>query len=410
MLVDIVELPRRHAQFKRREASVNSEMIISYPISNLAREFGYWSPNDDDYLAVGGIHRLMIGRDALFRYKFIEPTKYGVAEYFVMTSSPIDVRFPLSNKRIHLYCPWVTITDPRTLKIRKFILWNGIFELMHYETEDSIHDVPVEAVILNEIRNQARLHNRPDVLVGLEKYPQDWKKVLISEERFDGSDAAEMLATLGSNIRAYNEVVVDQEAYYWPELYDIFRGLNLPESWTDTTPLRSCTFLSHVIHGSTTMGDIRHLFGMNYDTHAFQRMFNATALDPYTEISIYDENPDFFGLLKYIERLPYSEFRIEVDKNGLCNIQLYNQYDPYLQVKQSTGTAQFEPEIMAKISSAVRRCCPHLESGEIVRSWGEEVFFTLKDQTGGVHRYYFDLISASLGSRSLIRDYDGRIF
>ena len=410
MIVDIVPLPRRLSQFKR-EGVINSELVIGFPESNIAREFGYWAPNDEDLIGIGGRHRLIVGRDAFFRYKFIEPTKYGIAEYFVMSSSPIDIRFPIRSKRTQIYCPWVTITNGTTLKVRKFILWSGIFELMHFETEDTIHDVPVEAVIINELRNQAMIHGRPDILLGFEKYPKDWKNVLISEERLTDDEASDTLTQLGANIKAYNEITIDQEPFYWPDLWDIFRGINLPEVWTDSTPLNFCTFLSHVIHGHTTIGDIRHLFGMNYDAHAFQRMFNTDRLNPYTEISIYDDsNPDLFGILKYVERINYSEFVITVDENGMCRPTLYNPYDTYMRINQNSDQVHWDPTLMRKIPQALRQYCPDMKRAEIVRSWSEETYITIYRQTGSVERYYFDMVSAALGSRSLIRDYDGHMF
>ena len=410
MIVDIVALPRRLQQFKR-EASITSEQVIGYPISYLSREFGYWEPNDEDFIGIGGRHRLITGRDAFFRYKFVEPTKMGLAEYFVMSSSPIDIRFPIRSKRIQLYCPWVTLTNPSTLRVRKFILWNGIFSLMHYETEDTVHDVPVEAVLINELRNQAAIHGRPDIVRGFESYPKDWKNVLISEERLDGNEAAEMLTTLGSNIKAYNELIANDQPYYWPDLWDIFRGINIPGTWTDPIPLNSCTFLNHVLYGPTTIGEIRHLFGMNYDTHAFQRIFNVNAMNDCTEISIYeDSNPDLFGVLKYVERLPYSEFKIDVKSNGECNLTLYNPYDPLMKLNLDSDHYHWDPELLNKISRSLKRYCPTLKEVEVIRSYGEEIYITIKEQTGTVHRYYFDLVSASLGSRSLIRDYDGHIW
>ena len=410
MICDIVQLPRRLHQF-RREASITSEQVVSFPMSSIARDWGYWEPNDEDFIGMGGKHRLIIGKDALFRYKFIEPTKIGIAEYFVMTKSPIDIRYPLRNKKQRLYCPWVTITNAQTLRVRKFIIWNGIFELMHYETEDSIHDAPIEAVLINELRNQAMLHDRPDIIKGFENYPKDWKNVLISEERLSDDKAIDALTMLGSNIKAYNELTVDQEPYYWPDLWDIFRGVNIPEVWTDMTPLNYCTFLSHVIYGHTTMESIRHLFGMTYDTHAFQREFNTRDLHPCTEISIYDDsNPDLFGILKYIERIGYSEFEIAVDANGKCKPTLYNPYDTFMRINQNSDQIHWDPELLHKIGTSLKRYCPTMSSAEIISSWASEVYITIKETNGNVQRYFFDLVSASLGSRSLIRDYDGHIF
>jgi len=409
MIVDIVQLPRRLSRLNRPDATITSEMAIGFPTSGIYRAFGYWDVNDDECIGIGSQHRVITGKDALFRYKFIEPTKYGLAEYLVLAESPIDVRYPLRNKRVKLYCPWVSIINPRTLRTRKFILWANIFELTHYETEDTVFDAPVEAVIANEVRIFAEENGRPDIAQDFRRYPKNWKDVLVSEEKLSGTEAVDALMQLGSNIRSYNEMVVDTEPYYWCDASDIFRGIDLPKVWTDTTPLKSCTIVSHFMYGSTTIGQLKHLFGMTYDTHAFQRTFNESDLHPYTEIAIYDDNPDLFGILKYIERISYSEFSIVIDANGLYNVKLYNQYDPFLCVKNQ-DQVQMDKDILDKISLAIKSGYPNAVQTEITRSWCDEIYILIKEHNGKVHRYYFDLVSAALGSRSLIRDYQGRMF
>lgn len=407
MIVDIVELPRRLTQFGH-EAMISSESVMGYPISNIYRVFGYCDYHDDECFGMGSKHRLINGKDALFRYKFIEPTKYGLAEYFVMTGSPIDIRCPVRSKRIKIFCPWVTITDYKTLKIRKFILWCGINELTRYETEDSVIDSPVEAVIANEVRDFAAENIRDDVAMVVKDYPKDFRNVLISEEKMHGDDAVDALTTIVSNIKAYNELVVDTAPFYWCDAMDIFRGAYLPEKWTDTSVLSQCSFLTHVLHGSVTIGEIRHLFGMSYDMHAYQRTFNLRDMHPHTEISIYsNEHRDLFGVLKYVEQLPYSEFSITVS-DGKGKLTLYNPYDPYMSYDATSGNVNIDDTLVDKVVAGLKACFPKMETAEIVRSWAEETYMKIKQSDGKTERYYFDLVSASLGTRSLIRDYSGR--
>ena len=405
MIIDIVRLPRRLAQFKR-EASINSEEIITFPISSINRIFGYNTYNDDEFIGIGSVHKVLTGKYTPFRYKFIEPTKYGIAEYFVMTESPIDIRFPIRSKRVYLYCPWVTLTNMQTLQVRKFIIWNGVKDLIRFEVEDSVNDVPIESVLANELRLFASLHGRPDIVKDLENYP-DPKNVLISEEKMDGTEAAEQLATLGSNIKAYNELTIGQDPYYWPDASDAFRGIDLPQVWTDTTLVQSCSLLNHFMFGKCSIWDIRHLFGMQYDTHAFQRIFNENPLDPLTELCIdYDQNPDLFAVLKYIEHLSYSEFALNIDQNGLCNVELYNPYDPFIKIPFDTSKHQ---DILSKIVSSLKNGFKRFEGACIVKSWSEETYITIK-YAGKTEKYYFDLVAAALGSRSLIRDYSDGMF
>lgn len=407
MIVDIVELPRRLKQFRRKNASITSEDTLCLPMPCLNRDVGYWIPDDSQYMLIGGIHRVVTGRDTPFRYKFIEPTKYGIAEYFVMASSPIDIMFPLRSKNVNLICPWITLVNTKTLKTRKFILWNGIAELIRHETEE-VNDVPVEAVLINEARNTARIHDRADLLESLKEYP-DLSEFLISEETPGKDDDLDSLATLGANIVAYNNMVVNDQPYYWCDIGDIFRGVTFPTKWTDINVVKGCTLLNHFLYGRSSINDIRHMFGMTYDMHAFQRLFRDNVLDPFTELSIdSNEDVDLFGILKYIERLPYSEFRITVDNNGKANLSLFNPYDSIVRVpKDNIGDIN---EIVGHIGKELQCGYPSLVSADIVRSWGEEVYITIKNSSGKTHRFYFDLVSASIGSRALVRDYEGNWF
>lgn len=410
MIVDIVELPSRLRSIKRCHEVVASEIPVGLPICALASITGYWEPTDEPWTAIGGVHPVITYRDALFRYKFIEPTKYGLAEYFVMTSSPIDILHPLRTSKVNLVCPWVTLTDTTTLKVRKFILWNGIFELMHYETEDTIIDVPVEAVMINELRTLAKLHDRPDLLEVLSKYP-DYKNILISEETVDGDVPLDSLLMLKSNMEAYTSMCVNDEPYYWPDIMDVLRGVTLPNvplPDSDKFPIRGCTLLSHFIHGPVLMSEIRHLFGMTYDTHAYQRPFNTAPLKDDTELSIYEgEASEKFDVLKYVERLPYSEFELTIERaNKTGTIRVFNPYDPFVDV----GPVILENDTTKLISKIVDRSLesfPDAEKIVIISSYSDEVYITTLTAGGTKSCSYYDLVSASLGSRNLIRDYNG---
>ena len=198
MIVDIVQLPRRLSRFNRH-AEINSEEVFGFPISMISRIYGYQPYNDDDFIGVGSRHKVLTGKHTPFRYKIIEPTKHGIAEYFVMTESPIDIRLPFRSSRVRLFCPWVTITDPATLEVRKFIIWNGVKDLIRYEVEDSVRDVPVELVIANEIRNFARLHARPDVESTVDCYPS-LDDNLVSEVKYDEQHPVELLTPLNISV------------------------------------------------------------------------------------------------------------------------------------------------------------------------------------------------------------------
>lgn len=412
MIIDIVELPRRLVQFKH--GIIDSRGMYSMPTPSIERYHGYWEPDDTEFIGVGSKHELITGKDALFRYKFIEPTKFGIAEYFVLTGSPIDIRRPLSNRNVQLYCPFFSLTDTNTMLTRKFIIWNGVFELLHYETEDSITDAPVEAVTANEMKNILRYLNASkgdrfdcglnSLLDTLNAYPE-CKNVLITELKSSNADI-EQLLKLGSNFKAYTSILVNEEPYYWADVTDIFRHVDIPMTCETIAPVRKCTLLAHFIYGSATLYELKHLFGLNYDTHAFQRWFNTNLLSDDTIISIDKPDSSLFQILSYVENLPYSEFELVVDGNGLYNIKLYNQYDPTMMIKCPKELDEPVYQLVRMLRSVFRNSV-HIS---VVRSWGEEVYITIKRSNDKVLKFYFDMLSLIIGSRSIVRDYNGHMF
>lgn len=412
MIIDIVELPRRLVQFKR--GVIDSRGMYSMPTPNIERYHGYWEPDDTEFVGVGSKHELITGKDALFRYKFIEPTKFGIAEYFVLTGSPIDIRRPLSTRNIKLYCPYFSLTDTNTMITRKFIIWNGVYELLHYETEDNITDAPMEAVTVNEMKNILKFLDvyktegvdRPlnGLIDNVCKYP-DCENVLITEMKSSNTDIDHLLK-LGSNFRAYTSMLVNEEPYYWPDVTDIFRHVEIPVSCENIAPIKRCTLLSHFIYGNTTLFELKHLFGLNYDTHAFQRWFNMDLLSDDTIISIDNPDSNLFQVLSYVENLPYSEFEFVVDCNGLYNIKLYNQYDPTMMIKCPKELNESVYQLARMLRSTFRNYV-HIS---VVRSWGEEVYITIKKSNDKVLKFYFDMLSLIIGSRSIVRDYNGHMF
>lgn len=406
MIVDIVPLPRRLKNIKRREESISSEEVVCLPIPTLSRSCGYWQPDDTAYIGFGGWHPVITGKDVPFRYKFIEPTKFGTAEYFVVTTSPINILQPWLSKNVQLICPWVTLSDPKTLTVRKFILWNGIFDLMHFETEDNISDTPIEAVIVNELRNLAKSNYRDDLIESLKEYPSDCSKLYISEEKMDEVNSVDNLSQLQSNILAYGSMLENEDPCYWCDIGDVVKGVKLPHKWNYFPELCGCTFLNHVLYGKTTLGGIRHLFGLTYDAHAYQRVFINKELDPGVELSIYDNsNPDLFGVLKYVERLPYSEFVIEINGgNGVPSMTIMNPHDVTLKLKNEVPPSLRDS--VNQIVNALKSGYPEMIGAKIIRSWEECVYITIMNTDDSKQSFYFDLISASLGSRVLVRDYD----
>lgn len=412
MIDDIVVLPRTLKQFNR-EATVSSELLLTLPISAITREVGYESPCDDDWVKFGGTTEVITGKDTWFRFKIVENTQAGIAEYFCLTESPIDFYNPRNSSKLKIYCPWLTVTNRKTFKTRKFILWRHIFELIRYETEDNVIDAPIEAVIANEIKNFASIYGCDHFMRELEYYPSDYKNVLISEAHpnfTEGSDALDTLTMLGSNIRSYLSNY-DMMPFSMFEPDDIFRNLHLPKQWTDYSVIRDCSVLPYLQFGTLTLGEIAHLFSPRYQLHSFQRGFSQPSLDPWTVLDIPSEDKQqLFTIIKYAEEIPYGEFELSIDSKG-CSLKVYNPYNmgPFFGNQPIGLMKSCETETKA-ILTDVSTGFPQFKRMTLARSWSEEIYITVTNNDESVERFYYDMSVASTCSRSLIRDYNGNMF
>lgn len=409
MIDDIVVLPRTLTQFKR-EAEVSSEMMSTLPISYITKEVGYESPNDDDWIRFGGSVSVATGKNTWFRFKLIEGTPNGLVEYFCLSESPIDFYNPRNSKKLKFYCPWLSITDLKTFKTTKYVLWRHIFELTHYEVEDNVVDTPAEAVIANEVKNFAYMYGCDHFLKEVEYYPSDYKNVLISQIRPNNDNVAlDNLTRLLSNIRAFNsDINLVPFGAIVPE--DIWRGVNIPHVWTDLGALRNCSVLPFLQFGSITISEIAHLFSPLYQLHAYQRSFSKAQLDQCTVLSIpSSDTRQLFDIIKYMEELPYSEFELRVDREG-CRLKVYNPYNlnpingnmPLADVASDSAPTD---AIRTLFYNGFRG----MAEAFATRSWSEEIYITVMNTNGSVEYFYYDLSVTATCARSLIRDYDGQL-
>lgn len=412
MVDDIVVLPSRLSQFGHHgSADISSVMLCTLPISAISRNVGFESPNDDDVYQFGCGISCPTGKDAMFRFKIIENLEHAVCEYFCLSESPIDFRNPSRSKHAKIYCLWVVISDRMTRRCHKYILWRNVFALCHYETEDSVCDVPVEGAIANEIRTIATMYGIPELAAEVDKYPQNITDVLISEVRTDPVDGIDKFCMLGSNIKAFHDLHDSSNAMYGWNIYDILREVNLPRCWTNFQRIQQCSVLQIVQFGPVTLKDLFFLFSPAYRLHGYQRTFSKKDLSPFTILDLpSDDNKRLFEVIKYVEQLPYNEFELNVT-GGLCNIKLYNPVShSFDRSPESSDQTEEETAVINKIRSVIADGFKDATSVTIKKSWEEEIYITVLNEDKTVDRYYYDLSAASLCSRSLIRDYDYPLF
>lgn len=413
MIDDIVILPRRLKQFKYN-AHVSSEQVCCPPISNIDRLVGYESPNDDVFIEAGTHLSLSTGVDTWFRCKLIENTRNGIVEYFCISQSPLDIfRIKRSSKTL-LYCLWVSIIDPVTFKRRKYVLWEHVRALMRYEVEDNVADVPIEAVIADEIRAFADINDSHELLMSVINYPDAKEINRISEIRPD-IDGLGIYLTLCSNIRALNEIYSLDQSIHAPFPIDVLRGIDLPERWSDLSPLRKSSVLKHLLVGPATIRELLFLFDPKFGLHCFQRGFNDALLPDDTEIDIPKEDDhDVFSIIEYIETIPYGEFDLTVDvitgKHEFIRRNPFDMNELSRNLHCDRVLNDFEPEVQKAIDSIREDMPDDVISVHVARSWAEEAYITFRYADGKTRSFYVDIAIHALCSRSLIRDYQIPMF
>ena len=413
MIDDIVILPRRLKQFKYN-AQVSSEKVCCPPMSSIYRSVGYESPSDDVFIGAGTTLSMPTGVDTWFRCKLLENTRNGIVEYFCVSQSPIDIfRIRRSSKTL-LYCLWVSIIDPITFKRRKYVLWEHVRALMRYETEDSVEDVPIEAAIADEIRTFAHLNDSHELLMSVVNYPDTKEINRISEMQHDIS-GFDMYLKLCANIRALNEIYAFDQSIHAPFPIDVMRGVDLPEKWTDLSPLNKSSVLKHLVLGPMMIKDLLFLFDPKFGLHCFQRGFNDALLPDDTEIDIpKNDDHEVFSIIEYIETIPYGEFDLTVDavtgKHEFVRRNPFDMNELSRNLHCDRVLNDFEPEVQKAIDSIRENVPDDVTSVHVARSWAEEAYITFRYADGNTRRFYVDIAVHALCSRSLIRDYQIPMF
>lgn len=412
MINDIVQLPARLKQFKR-SANIKAETMMWYPISTITRSVGYPEPDDTSVVQYGTNFELPTGMDTFFRYKFVETTKSGICEYVVFTEEPIDIARPYNSLCVTLYPLWVNFTDRNTCQTKKFVLWNNVAKFSKQCGVKCGKTAPLEAVIADEIRAFAAFYGYQDELLRYVcNMPSVNDETHITEETKESDDLANKLMLLGSNILAYHDCF-DTDLWQVTGRPDIvLSGIELPEKHNINIHLiQMSDAFWWLSKGPVKLGDIKPVFSPTYGRHMFRRPFKLDPLNPYTEISIEDENLGIFELIKYFEHLPYSEFEVKFDREQKTKITLFNPYDLNAVISNAhVDHLDTLEESLRPIKTKIGEVFPDYVRMTVVRSWSEEIYITLVDKNDNIERFYYDMAAATIGSRALMRDYSGCMF
>ena len=126
-------------------------------------------------------------------------------------------------------------------------------------------------------------------------------------------------------------------------------------------------------------------------------------------------NDLIYGLNKFIEQVPYTEFKIEgIYDNWQAwfgNVY-YSANMGYIKYNGKFDTNVFPRLIFNRVMEDLTKIASYLEpnveveSISIIRSFNEDVYITLMYKDKRVIKIYADLVYTILGSRGLFTDYE----
>ena len=408
MLDDIVPLPNRLRDIKGKEATISSMQCVWYPVPTLYRNVGYYEPDDSNVTCIGSEVVVPTGKYAWFRYKFIERLPGQICEFLVMTETPLDIMKPLQSQGVKLYCPCFSVTD-RSLSRKTYAIWKNVRILA--ELEHPNDSLAVECAIGDEGKLFAEIYNSPEVAKAVDTYPND--DTAVSEIKDRGADDQLLFRQLISNIDAFRARLEEHGPYSWFDPALILCGLRLPKRWSNITGLERSTLLNMFLRGPISLKELVPYISPAYITHPFKRNIIDELMDPHTEVSIEGENSELYQILKYAGHLPYSEVGIEIVRNLVDNklvgeASVYNPYDLYMPVPKSQLKHQQRLEsTVSSICDFIQTAYPNCQQAQLLRSWNEEVYITIRNADGSTERFYFDLVSEILVTQALLREYTG---
>lgn len=375
MIDDIVLLPRPFARHKG-PISVASYSAYEPPASPLGMALGISSEIKDMPVCVGSEFELITGSDAMYRYKLIEHDAENVREYMVVSDGP------LTSNNSKLFALWVDEIEKQTLLRSRSYFWDILDRARRHF---SFHFCPSFS---NEVCDRVKLIG---TLIGApwvaSRYM--WPHVITGGK---SSDVAifDDLQKISGNINVMDTAIANGDFVH--EL-DMYRGVaEDPDNKIDLT-----TGLGRILSTSIiSPSDLKRFVGPNY----------ATRLNPVWAISnksvdnsVKDAAQDANGwidVFKYISDIPYSEVFASFEGEGYKVVRVFDPYDRPRSIDYLDGKVPDEiEEILGRISgelTAISKCTEF----KFYRSWSEEVYITIKTESGANRMYYFDMAYLAL--------------
>ena len=380
MIDDIVELPRPLSKLNNGKLLVSSYSPFEKPVSQFGVVYGHVLDDDLSPVCIGNSSCIQVGKDAFYRYKLIEHDLLTIREYIAVADGPF------SSQETTFFILWMSVTDKSDLTTERFYFWDMIeFARKHFGMQDCY-------LLSRSLEDEVKLESRLLPYPGLDRSYQ-WAHKYSFPVNSEDTEISSM-HMIKSNLESL-EMAKMCDSMFNP--LDIYRG-SVPID--NSSPPKAAT-LEHLLSREQIKQPlIKKLIGPDYGFHrcCLKPTCGITPGMNIDHVGAIDE--PWFEILKYIELIPYSELFAVMKGDIIDVMRIYDPYDPgrYKDIHPAALDEKTE-YLFDRIMSAVRSVERGIHELSIYRSWGEEVYITMKTKDHRVLKYYFDMVWAAFGSQ-----------
>ena len=404
MIDDIVMLPRRLAALPYDVSVVSLTDVITPPSVWVSQH--ELEPLDEGFGSNYGTSILMPGKNsALHRFKIIENLPDYILEYVCVGEECIDPLNLTKNKGIKVNCVLVNMVDRKTFKQRRFLPWNPISAIKSNYCDLGVpgDGIPIEVAMANKIRSFSREICCPELSEMVANYPTE--SVAVSEDMGDDLSTIMNYEQLCANINDFNSYC--SAGPYGLDGRIVLSGVELPGTWGDVTPIMNSSVGRMLLRGNVPLEELFRFISPRYRQHLFHyRPFGDGKLnsEDSTDLINDTENYCIFTIVKLIERIPYGEFTMRLDRGKPKEVKVLSPYSLNELPTDKLDVATIIT-LEKEIQRAVTRVFPNYSRICVTRSWSEEVYITILDASGQVlYRQYADLAILAPCTRLLVRE------
>lgn len=347
------------------------------------------------------------------RYKLVEHVGQQIIEYMAISWEPINVAGITKNRGKELIPIWARIFNFVDKQVSTHYFVDNICDILNevwVMPSMSCSANTIREAHLCELERAGEIHDIPQLVE------------LVNNKRNEGGVSDVISASDEADLNHFFELgkrlmplVWDKEALVYPWIRDAV----VSGKWAIPKPINYSYYSRKILDHRIEIDDLRPVLDDRYSMHMYTRKIPAAfALTPDVRTNFGDElNSLIYTLNKFIEQVPYTEFKIKgiPDKwesyFGNCYFDLNMGHLIY--DGKTDATPHIFPRLvfnnimhqLLTIASSVDPTCA-VQDIIIIRSFNEDVYITIMYKNGNAVKLYSDLVFTTLGSRGLFTDYE----